>query len=242
MTIIDANTCFGLSPREKVDFSLDNLLAILARYKVSHALIYSLRGVEYDFISGNDETLSACRRYPQLWPVGTVHPGRHLHCRDEILRCADNGFVALRFFPEIQGWPIVYQPFLDLCEFIAEVGLPIILPAGPPGQQTLIGERLGPLGINVLLVGAGYSVHAETAAVLARWPTFYTESHLYDTPGTLEYVGQVAGYERLVFGSNSPARCFAAAFSQALAADFTPEQRAGFFASNVLRFLGREEI
>jgi predicted TIM-barrel fold metal-dependent hydrolase len=237
--LIDANTCFGLCPRARRDLSLETLLHLLQRHGVDQALTHSLRGVEYDFLTGNEETLRAARAHPALLPVATVHPGRHAHCHDEVLRAADSGFVALRFFPDAQGWPIVSQPFLDLCELVAEVGLPIILPAGPAGQQTVIGERLGPLGVNVLLVGSGYGVNAETAAVLAQWPSFYTESHLYDTPDTLEYVGQVAGYDRLVFGSNIPDRNFAAAYQQGACADFTPGQRADFFAGNVLRFLGR---
>ncbi len=238
--LIDANTCFGLCPRDTRDLSLATLLGLLARHHVDQALTHSLRGVEYDFLSGNEETLQACREHPALLPVATIHPGRHLHCHDEVLRCADNGFVAIRFFPDAQGWPIIFQPFLDLCELIAEVGLPIILPAGPPGQQTVIGERLGPLGVSVLLTGSGYGVNAETASVLARWPGFYSESHMYDTPGTLEYVGQVAGFDRLVFGSNLPDRNFAAAYQQGACAAFSPGQRADFFAGNVLRFLGRE--
>lgn len=238
--IIDANTCFGQSPRDGRDLSLATLLEVLERHEVSEALSYSLRGVAYDFISGNHETLLVCKQHPLLLPVGTVHPGRHLHCRDEVLRCADSGFVAIRFFPDVQGWPIVYQPFLDLCELIAEVELPIIIPAGPPGQQTVLGERLGPLGIPVLLIGSGYGVNAETVSVLERRPNFYTESHLYDTPGTLEYVGQVAGFDRLVFGSNSPDRVFEAAHQMGECAEFSPGQRADFFAGNILRFLGRE--
>ncbi|MBU0607433.1 MAG: amidohydrolase family protein [Armatimonadetes bacterium] len=237
--LIDANTCFGLCPRGGRDLSLATLLAVLRRQGVDQALTYSVRGVEYDFLSGNEETRRVCQEHPQLLPVATVHPGRHVHCRDEILRVADEGFAAVRFFPDAQGWPIVYQPFLDLCELLAEVGLPIILPAGPPGQQTAIGERLGPLGLNALLIGAGYNVNAETASVLARWPSLYTESHMYDTPGTLEYVGEVAGFDRLVFGSNSPDRSFEAAYHQGACAHFTAGQRADFFAGNLLRFLGR---
>jgi predicted TIM-barrel fold metal-dependent hydrolase len=239
--LIDANTCFGLCPRDSRDWSVAALLGLLERHRIDQALTFSLRGVEYDFLSGNEETLRVCQAHPELLPVATIHPGRHVHCRDEILRAADNGFVAIRFFPEVQGWPIVSQPFLDLCELNAEVGMPIILPVGPSGQQTLIGERLGPLGVNVLLIGSGYSANAETASVLARWPSFYTESHMYDTPGTLEYVGQTVGFDRLVFGSNIPDRSFEAAYRQGACADFTPGQRADFFAGNVLRFLGRED-
>jgi predicted TIM-barrel fold metal-dependent hydrolase len=239
--LIDSNTSFGLTPRERTDLSLDALLSLLERHGVDQALTHSLRGVEYDFLSGNAETLATCRQHPNLLPVGTVHPGRHVGCADDMRRCAGEGCVAVRFFPDRQGWPIVYQPFLDLCELIAELNLPVILPAGGPGQQTLIGERLGPLGLRVLIVGSSYGVNGETAAVLARWPGFYTESHMYDTPGTLEYVGQVAGFDRLVFGSNIPDRAFEAAQYMGLHAAFSDEQRAGFFAGNVLRFLGRAD-
>lgn len=236
--LIDANTCFGLSATSQLDYSLETLLGLLDRHGVDRALTHSLRGVDYDFVSGNEETLQASRQHPQLIPVATIDPRRHLGCREEVRRCAEAGFAAFRFFPDKQGWPIIFQPFLDLCELIAQAGLPVILPAGGNGQQTLIAERLALLGLRVLLIGAGYSTNAETAAVLARYAGFYTESHVYDTPGTLETVGEFGGYDRLVFGSGLPDRNFGAARQMGLAADFTERRRSDFFAGNVLRFLG----
>jgi len=237
--LIDANTFFGVNPRARVDHSLGRLLEVLAENHVDRALTYSRRGVEYDFVTGNDETMAAAREHPQLIPVATLDPRRHCGCREEVARCAEMGFAAFRFFPEEQGWPVVYQPFLDLCEIIAGTGLPIILPAGGAGNQTTIGERIALFGMNVLMIGAGYGTNAETAAVLARYDNVYSECHVYDTPGTLEKVGEFGGFDKLVFGSNSPDRYFGAAYLMGVHADFTEKQREGFFAGNVLRFLGK---
>ncbi len=239
--LIDANTSFGLSATDDTtDYSLDRLLAILDQHSVDYALTCSRRGRDYDFITGNDETVSTCRAHPRLWPVATLDPRRLIGCRDEVRRCADLGCVAFRFFPEAQGWPVVFQPFLDLCENIAEVSLPIILPVGAPGQQTLIGERVASLGVNVLIVGSGYASNAETAAVMARYPNVFAECDVVGTPGTLETLGGYASFEQLVFGSNSPETVFEAPYLMGVHADLTPEQRDGLFAGNVLRFLGRE--
>lgn len=238
--LIDANTSFGCAATGDTDFTLSRLLAVLDQHGVDSALAYSRRGRDYDFVTGNDETLAVCRANPRLWPVATIDPRRLLGCRDEVTRCVEAGCVAFRFFPDVQGWPIVFQPFLDLCETIAELGLPIILPAGGPGQQTLIGERVAPYGVNVLIVGAGYWTNAETAAVMARCPNVFAECHLVDTPGTLETMGQYASFQQLVFGSDSPEVAFEPSYLMGLHADFTPRQRDAFFAGNVLRFLGRE--
>lgn len=238
--LIDANTSFGLSASDNTDYSVSRLLSVLDRHGVDHALTYSRRGRDYDFVTGNDETVATCRAHPQLWPVAAIDPRRLIGCREEVTRCADLGCVAFRFFPDAQGWPVVFQPFLDLCEAIAEVGLPIILPAGPPGQQTAIGERLAPYGVNILVVGSGYWSNAETAAVMARHPNVFAECHVVNSPGTIETMGRHADFGQLVFGSNSPATAFEPPHLMGLHADLTPEQRAGFFGGNVLRFLGRE--
>jgi predicted TIM-barrel fold metal-dependent hydrolase len=235
---LDATTFFGSSPAKRADWSLQTLLSILEEHGVEHALTISLRGRSYDFVAGNDETLAASREHPRLWPVATIDPRRSLGCLDEVKRCADAGFAALRFFPDHQSWPLEWLPFLEVCDAVAQTGLPIILPGGVPGQITLAGRLLAPIGLRVLFVGVGYGNMAEALAALRVYPAFFFDTHLLDTPEAIEVLCRNGGAERVVFGSNSPERCFESAQNMVEAADLTPEQRQAVSGGNLRRLLG----
>lgn len=237
--IYDANTSFGSSPAKRADWSLATLLEILETHKVQQALTISLRGKHYDFITGNDETLQACRNHPLLLPAATVDPRQYLNCAEEVRRCVDHGFLAFRFFPDHQGWPLVWLPFLDLCELIAEHQLPIILPATPAGTITAAGHHLAPYGLRVLFLGAGYSIMAEVLAALKAYPSFYFDTHLIDTPGAFEVLCSNGGSSNIVFGSNAPERYFESALNMLNTADLTPDQRTRISSDNLGEFLGR---
>jgi predicted TIM-barrel fold metal-dependent hydrolase len=235
--LIDVNTCFGKTPKKRVDWSPDKLMELLLDGGVDCALTYSLRGVLYDFVTGNDETWEVCSRYDMLIPVATVDPRRHFGCLDEIERCADRGFPVFRFFPDLQGWTVDSAPFLKICEVIAEYDVSVMLPAGPAGHQSLVGRTVAPFGFNVVMMGAGYGVNAETYAVCAAYDNIFAETHSFASPGTLEGLAWVAGAHKLMFGSNSPDRYFGAALTMVESADLSDTDRAAVLGENALRYL-----
>ncbi len=238
--IYDANTAFGSSPAKQADWSLSTLLRVLEQHEVEHALTISLRGKYYDFITGNDETFEACRNHPVLLPAATVDPRQYLNCAEEVRRCVDHGFLAFRFFPDSQGWPLQWLPFFEICQLIAEHQLPIILPANPAGTITAAGRHLAPYGVRVLFLGAGYNIMAEVLAALKQYPRFYFDTHLLDTPGALQVLCQRGGADRIVFGSGAPERYFESALNMLNTSDLTPEQRGRASRDNLREFLGQE--
>jgi len=238
--LLDATTSFGSSPAKRADWSLPTLLAIVEKHRVERALTLSLRGKYYDFASGNIETMAACRDHPVLSPVATIDPRRYLDCLETVARCAEAGFVAFRFFPDHQVWPLEWLPFLEIAEAIARVGLPVILPGGAPGSITLAGRLLAPLGLRVLFLGVGYANMAEALTALKVYPTFYFDTHLMDTPEALEVLCRGGGEERVVFGSNAPERYFESALNMLQAAELSADQRQAISGGNLRRFLGEE--
>ncbi len=235
----DSNTAFGSSPAKRADWSLPTLLRILDEHQVEHALTISLRGKYYDFVAGNDETLKACRNHPTLLPVATVDPRQYLDCAEEVRRCVDHGFLAFRFFPDHQGWPLEWLPFFEICELIAEHGLPIILPATPAGTITAAGRHIAPYGLRVLFVGAGYTIMAEVLAALKQYPRFYFDTHLMDTPGALEVLCSGGGSDRVLFGSNAPERYLESALNMLSTADLAPDQESKIARDNLREFVGQ---
>jgi predicted TIM-barrel fold metal-dependent hydrolase len=236
--IIDVCTSFGLDRTQRVEWGLEDLLAVLAGHQVEQALTMSLRGVYYDANSGNDETWEACRQHEVLQPVATVNPQRYFDCAEEIERRVEQGFKALRFFPDTQGWSVEGLNFIKLCERVADLGGRLMLPGAGAGQPTRIAKLLADLALPVLLVGVGYGDMGELLAVLAEYPKVYCDAHMMDTPGALETLMQMGGEGKVMFGSNSPQRYFESPLLMAEHADLTEQQRRRYLRENALAFLG----
>lgn len=261
--LIDANTCFGAAPTRRVsyaaavthartmdepgpadptvqdiDWSLDNLLAILDRHEVDRALTWSLRGKLYDPVAGNEETWRAARRHARLVPVATLDPRRGPGWRAELARCIDRGMRVLRLFPDEQGWSLGALPFPRIAEALAEHAATVMLPAGGPGQQTGMARMLCPLGLTVIAVGATFSGVAESIAVMAEHERFFCETSAMCTAGAVEAVVAAVGAGQLLFGSNSSEFAFEAPRNLVARADIPAGDRERILGGNALALLG----
>ncbi len=239
--VIDINTFFGPSDRAGVKWTLDDLLALVERYQVERALTLSLRGVYYDFVAGNTETMQVCRRHPELVPVATVDPRRYIECIDEVRRCVDEGIRAFRFFPDVQGWPLEHAHFLRVCEQIADAGAAIMLPGAAAGAPSAAARLLGDLGTPVVVLGVSYATLAELLGAMEASEDIYCEGHMFDTPWAYELVRDVAGPQRAMLGSGMPERYFASAYLMVKYAELSDEEREAVLYSNAARVLLGEE-
>lgn len=236
--IIDMVTSFGWDRNRPTQWGLDELLGIMQRHGVERAYTHSLRAVHYAGPEGNDETLRACAEHELLQPVGVLDPRRFFDCREEARRRFEQGFRVFRFFPDVQGWSVDALPFRLICETLAGLGAPIIIPAGPSGQPTRIAERLADLELRVLLIGGSYGNLGEILAVLERYPNVYCDGHVMDSPFALEALLRFGGDHRAIFGSDSPARSFDSPLLMAQHAQITDEQRGRYLRENALAFVG----
>ena len=117
MRIIDSNTLFGFWPKRKVDSSFENLVSLLTKANVERAFTCSMRGVFYDHVEGNDETLKRCRGSGgRLVPVATINPQRYFGVTEEVDRLMGLGFRLIRFFPGSQEWHPAQRHFTRLLE------------------------------------------------------------------------------------------------------------------------------
>ncbi len=264
--LIDVNTCFGVMPTRRVayadvvtrarmiddptpadptaqdiDWSPGNLRRVLDRHRVERAFTYSLRGVLYDAVTGNDETWAAARLDRRLVPVATLDPRRDVAWRDEISRCIDRGARVFRFFPDEQGWSIGALPFPRIAEALAEHRVTVMLPAGRWGQQTAMAQMLCPLGLTVVAMGATFAVVAESIAVMGEHERFLCETSAMCTGGMIETVVGEAGAGQLLFGSNSPEFSFEAPLGLVTRAAINEGERERILARNALELLLGEE-
>lgn len=237
MEIIDANTVFGVWPRKELDISINNLLKIMHENKVEKALSLSMKGVFYDYEEGNAETLKACREHPEIIPVATCDLRKYWGDKRFIKAIVENGFKALRLFPDLQNWPINYEPFEILCENLIPYRLPIIISVTGMGSITAISRICGPGEIPVILTGAGYGLFAEAIAVMKKYPGIYLETACMDTPDGFEIFVREVGATRLIFGSYSPINYFRPSFACLEKADLKDEEKSLIASGNIKKLL-----
>lgn len=200
---IDICTIFGFWPKRNVDCSVETLLRIKKRCNVDKVVALSARGIFYDFVQGNDETLAVAERYKDdIIPAMTVNLAQYFDCYVEIERCIEKGFKILRLFPTYQEWDITQAPFRKLIRILRNKYLPIILPADM--GITTIGDIAGELPSPVIIEGFRYCNLSEMIIVMQERENIYAETHLINSPDGIEILIKEVGPERVVFGSNFP--------------------------------------
>jgi predicted TIM-barrel fold metal-dependent hydrolase len=233
--IVDAGTMFGVRPALDQDLGSQTLLGLLAGNGVAHALVYSLKAVQFDACHGNDETLALCQRHAELSPVAVVDPRQGPDAFQEVARCAGLGFVAYRLFPDRQGWAIGNQAFLHLLRAIAETGCPAIVHTPASGDATTLLNLIGEWESPIVLAAVTYSTLSEALVVLADAPNFYLEAHRVALPGQVELMVDQVGAGRLLFASWAPLHAQRPTIDMVLAAEIDPAAKAAILGANARR-------
>lgn len=231
--IVDIDTLFGFWPRRQVDISLERLQTLMARHQIETACVCSARGVCYDFVEGNRETIAASRANPGLVPVATLDPRRFLGCRDEIDRCRDQGVRLFRLFPGYQGWELSSPAGRRLLEMLENAGAMVMVDGAPAALL----PALRGLTVPVILTGAHFYYLADVLAELEALPNLYLTSRFFIGPGSIDVWLAAAGPERLLFGSHAPLAYPAAALNLVKGAGLSPEARAAVLGENTRRLL-----
>ena len=234
--IIDASTLFGFWPKRQADIALDTLLRLMDEKEIHTACTLSARGVFYDFIEGNRETLAATQAHPQLLPVGTVNPCRWIGCLDEARWLVDLGVRFFRFFPQYQEWSITQAPFRRLLtEVLAPAGVALMIPSQM--GFTAIAQMAAGISNAVIVESFRYASLAEAVVVMQEVPNLYVETHLINSPNWIELLKEEVGVERAVFGSNAPLSYVDAAIAQIEFAQVPAEDKALIMGGNLRRLL-----
>jgi len=173
---------------------------------VENCVSISLRGVFYDSLSGNEETLGASDEIPFILPAATLDPRKfygRLEPGVELER-----FSVLRVFPDAQGWPFDFAPFYRVLEAASRSGLPVMAPAMGHGSTTVLLRATSKYGIPVIVTSVNYSTLSEVLALLPDHEDMKVCIDMLNTPDGIELVCDEFGPEKLVFGSNFPTTYF----------------------------------
>lgn len=236
--VVDCNTHFGVLPYRDTDVSLQRLLRSMDEYGVAAALTYSLMGLYYDFSDGNEETLKNTQNNPRLLPVATVDPRRHIGVVDEIVKRRNQGFVALRVFPDLQNWKLDSVLFRPIVRELERLQMPLIVACPANGSPTELLRAVDGTTFPIIMCGIGYANLAEALAACREHDNLYIEVQIIDPPDALAVAVDAVGVERFVFGSNSPSCSMRASLNLVTESELTAEQKGMIFSGNIRRLLG----
>ena len=235
--IIDADTIFGKMSRKDTDISLDRLLSVMKANGVAESLTLSAKGIFYSDKEGNAETLFACAKHKNLIPVATLNPKGYIPGEKLVKKIKKDGFCAVRFFPDHQGWPVEYLPFISLLNEIEDEGLPLIFPCGPLGTATTLLRVLGKRKIKVIMSSVGYAQLSEVLCAVKENKRFFAMTKLFNTPDGLELVAEAGGIGRLVLGSGQPHDFFGNSASMIMKMELPGKEK--ILGKNILGIIGK---
>lgn len=233
--IMDLDMLAGSWPIRPADISLRQLLELMAQHDVAQGCVASARGIFYDDLAGNRETLAWCAAEPRLVPVGTIDLRRFVGYRDEIRRLTAAGVKLWRLFPEHQGWSFDHAPFRRVLSALEDAGAVLFV----YGQPSAVAAATAGAQVPVIL-GAHFYQAADILALMEEGTRFYLSTRQLHGPGILEMLVAELGPQRLIFGSGAPLFAPGAALKLVAAAGLEPSARQAILGGNLRRLLGRE--
>jgi hypothetical protein len=233
MEITDVNTLFGAYPSQRPDSSPEALVATMQAQGVAWCLALSTWGLFHHDTEGNAETLRACRTHERLIPVATLNPMMYWGQGGMIEAITQEPFEMFRFFPQRQGWPLDFAPFIEVLSRLAALPrMPIMVSVSKPGDATTMGRLAADYPHPIILEGVSPTTLAEAILLLRRHPHLYVETHSLQMPGALTLLRDSVGIDRVLFGSDAPGLSLGAALRSVQNSDLTEAEKSAVFAGN----------
>jgi predicted TIM-barrel fold metal-dependent hydrolase len=237
LPIIDCNTLFGFWPREKVDLSVDTLMAAMKARGVARSVTFSAKAMLYDTGEGNDDTVAVCASRPELLPAVVLDPRQYPACLEEVRRRLGQGARVFRFYPDQHGYPGDFAPVAELLPLLGNSV--VMVSAVRPGMATALARWSAEFGGPLVLAELGAEVLGEALAVMRGAERLYLETSGpgLEGAGTLELAVRTVGAERILFGSGAPLIGLGSALQSLEYAEISDPDRAAILGGNMERLL-----
>ncbi len=235
--IIDINSLFGPLPSASADLTVETLLELLQKHQVGKACALSTLGILLDPIVGNAVTRATCVEYPELIPVATINPLRFFGDASPILKLLSEGFRMIRFFPDLQRWPIVFTPFAEVIRILHEISLPIMVDVSSPGDITNLSSVMEEYPGAVALSGVSITTLAEAVSTLRKQQNWFLETSRLLAPGAIRAAADNIGADRILFGTRAPELPVASSLRALEFAGLSEKYQEQIVSSNAVNFL-----
>jgi len=236
----DCNALFGFWPKRKIESSLQSLRTRMERYKIDKALVCSTRGIFYDFVTGNDETLEISKHEQRIEPVATINPTRLLESIDEVEKRLNQGFKMFRFFPTYQEWDLNYAPFHRILDSLQGTKALVMLPSEL--GITSIARIAKDKGISIVVENPRFADMAECITLMQNTEHLYIESHRLNACDGFEIFSKMGVIDQVLFGTGTPLCYISSAIRPIEKAQISDKEKQKIFSGNLLRLLGEVQI
>lgn len=240
MWIIDCDAFFGFNAAGGPDVSLQALLAAEARQSVGGVMACSIKSRVYDAREGNDDTLRAASDHEMLLPVASIDPRAGYRIEQEIARVAELGFVALRVFPELQGWQADSAHFARVVAACEEHQLPLMVSCRTAGTASRVISMAENTTNAVVLLNSGYGTQGEVFSAAASRANTLVSTSQFITPGVVEVAAEMLGVDSLALGTDCPGSCIRPAVNMILTCELSDEDKQKILGGNIARIVSRQ--
>jgi uncharacterized protein len=227
--------------------SASSMVATLDRFEVSAACVFTIMGFYEPCPAHNDALLRRADEFPdRLIPFVTVDPKLGRAAVEELERCLANPrFRGVKFHPWLQAYAssMLRETVTEILRVAGRFEVPILLHDGTPPYSTTYQvadlARWAP-ETTIVLGHAGSADYVSPAAQLIRdLPNLYG-CFCGPRPGDLEHLVELAGAEKIIFGSDFGAagwRLLPERIDNVLAAELSPQQQDQILYANAARLL-----
>ncbi|MBQ0105852.1 MAG: amidohydrolase family protein [Armatimonadetes bacterium] len=237
MNIIDVNTLYGAGTSSVFRNSADVLEEYLTNNGIGKALTLNVSGVKNNYSYGNRKTITELADSSVLVPVATVNPKGFFGNVKELTNIKEQGFKAIKFFPNMQDWKLDNIVFKEILQFNNNVGLPIIVNTKFFGEITELSYAYE-YDYPLICSRVSYENCAEFVSFAKKHRNVFVECSYFNSHSVLYKIIENLGCDRVLFGSMSMKNLASVAVDYISKADISDEDKEKIFSGNALRIFG----
>jgi len=237
--IIDAHVHLGKCRQTGINGNADFLIKTADKLGIDKLCVSSLRGLHYDFYTGNLEVLEAMKRYPsRIFGYVNVNPYFGEEAVKEVRKyIKEYGMIGVKLHV-VEGMWTGSDPCLNpIFEEAIKLGVPIKIHAEANDIDTMA-DRFPDATIIMCHMGGGGDWLKGVRIAKRR------DNIILDTTSTCMDVGMVeeaveaAGPERVVYGSDMPLLNPVTQLAKVKTANIDEEAKRLILGENITRILG----
>jgi predicted TIM-barrel fold metal-dependent hydrolase len=214
----------------------DGLIRSMDRLGIQKMSLIAFDAIGPDMPGGNDRTAAAMRAYPgRFLGYATVDPNEPEKITPELERCFDQlGFHGIKFHCDLHGVPADHDKYSPALEYADAHNLPVLIHGVITERMLKTYPRAQFLSAHV----GGWDGRSPHHAVeLSRdYPNIHLELCLSRvTGGVMEKLVEIAGADRIVFGTDAPLMDPGYQLGRVLTAKISPEDKEKILYRNAVK-------
>ena len=258
--VIDMHVHVAAFPEERMGLGAPNAIQDIIPYlkpnNINNAGILTIAhgGNMGETRKRNDSIIMLHKRYPQLIPVCSVHPGDTTAAWEEMARLKKAGVNILKLHPSAQHFDVASSQVAALAECAGKLKMALLFDSFNPEDATELG-KLMMLGINhpgtkIILAHMGF-VHFAELLTITVWQKYswYKNNIWMDISAIMPLMGdspyrehimwvmRKIGIGQFIYGSDFPLFTFKESLAAIRKMGFKSEEEKKLLHDNALRLL-----